>query len=324
MTPKSPMSPYVEEKKFSQLKSMNVPWITIQTSSYKSASSSPSKKNSPRQSNSAPTTPERVFQPFQASKVTFSREEMKMLDPEPEFQEKLRIYRSNSKLLQLQDQNQEREKEMALISPKKQVEPPPKKQIEKSDSFISANFDEEDNFIRQISSEMLVQPQKPRNFELTDDQSIKDLRKSVWRHCHGMINTYDAKKIHAVNGNLNHATIGNSVDLHLTKGQKKVRRAIEDHSSLEDPMKGLSHDDVLTNDQKAEERELMSSMKDTYSGKRLRNYIEENGERPPRFLEDMEFTKNAIVSRPKHKVSSRFKPAKRPKQQIDSNHGTFQ
>lgn len=306
-----------------QLKSMNVPWITIQSKSYKSASSSPSKKNSPRQSNSAPATPERVYKPFPATNITFSREEMKLLDPEPEFRETMKIYRSKSKLLQLQNQVQEKEQEMKQYRETKKAEipiPQPKPMIEKSDSFISVDYDKEDNFIKQLSCETLVKPKNEQIIEPTDDKAIKDLKNSVWRHCREIYNVYENKKVHEINGVLSKQTVGSTVNVKLSKGQRKVQRAIYDHSVQEENI--FEHDQLLTPEELAEEATVQKDMADTYCGKKLRGYIEGKNQKPPRFLEDMEFSKNAYMSKPKQKMSSRFKAAKRPIQQ-NSNHETF-
>lgn len=303
-------------KKKYRVRPKKVTWITILTSHYQSGNVTPARKLSPRLAQTMPVTPERVFRPFTGTNISFNQEEMRLLEPTPEFQETMRLYRSPSILQQLQNNILEREQDKVQIKQEKKEEKKPIKQtIEKSDSFISINLDDDYYYNTDDTPEEVEQPVIEQIFELGEDNSVKYLKNSVWNHCHERDNPYSSMKLRKLNGKIIPTTFGPVIDLVPTQGQRKVRDAIDDNSVEGDSLNGFSKDQILTAQQKIEEKNIQQEMATTYCGHKLRNYIEGNGISAPKFLDDLDFSKSA--ANPKIKVKIPRVPSRNSRQGLN-------
>lgn len=307
---KTPMNKN-EERKRSRKRSKKVEWITLQTKSYKSPITTP-KKLSPRESKPKNTIPEKVFRPFTRTNITFNREEMTMLEPTPEFQETLKLYRSPSKLLQLQNTMLEREQDKILIRQELKEERKPKEKIEKSDSFISINFNDEDEFINAeaLDTDDLNDENGIEKFNPTDESALKYLKISVWACCHELYPDFETKTYNEVNGTMYQSNHKTMISIKPSKGNQKVRKAILDHTEEGDQLNSFAPEQILTPEQRIEEKQIKNDMAETYSGLKLRRFIERNGHIAPSFLGDIDFTKTTAPTKTKPNLPKLAQPKK--------------
>ncbi|EAX95612.1 hypothetical protein TVAG_459610 [Trichomonas vaginalis G3] len=289
----------IEDKKLKNLKSMGLPWITIQTTSFRSSPQTPEKGNERfdirehndkklrRQSNSAPVTPQAMFRPFSSSTVTFDSEEMQIIENRDDYRKHSALRKSPSKLQQLQLQIIEKEKEKErLRQENQQKEEQP--QIPEVDSFISIKFDQEESYLKDVPQEYDDQKKQNEPVYQSDDNTIKDLRISVLKYCNSLKSTIDDKNVQEIKGTINQTRYGTEIRINPSRGRKRVQQAIVDHSIQDDSLDIFSHERILSSEQLEEEKEIRKNIVCTTCGSNLKTFIQQNDIIPPSFLDDVD------------------------------------
>ena len=199
-------------------------------------------------------------------------------------------------------------------------------ELERNDSYISVNMQEEqDSFIRDLSDERLVNTDKgdteasmsyydmsPRSKARQDQLVIEDLKNHIWEFADEQEQERRIREnesdfpITEVHGRFEHTKSGEILDVWPDPGKKKMRRTLEmvnnEYISTEMIKTYLETGKIVSDEfnreqyQKQEDH-LKDEIKDTFSGYKCREYIENQSSRPPKFLEDIEFTKTAITNK---------------------------
>jgi hypothetical protein len=304
-----------EGKKLQTLKYMNVQWITVPPLTVRPLSSSVSMRPSPVLTRKNSFIEEEKMYPFMNSSISFTRSEMKLLARREESSLGTRLYKSPSKLQQLQREAEERELERMQLTKQKKQESPvqvtKQKLIEREDSYISINFDREDEYISDESIEQIVTNDEEKKDVSTAAVTQDDIEKSVWLYANSKQDPDVIKRIVYIDGKITKSDGDVAIDIRPTPGMRKLRRTIAITSPTADTLDSMSLDSIITQQQRQEEQKLNKAITDSYSGSKLREYLDSHQMKAPDFLDNVVYRKLPTRVNAKPKI-----PSKSPRRKI--------
>ena len=284
-----------DEKKKKSLKYLNVPWITIQQTSFKTSSrgltSRPHNSISDYRS-----IHEKTFSPFRNSNTKFTTEEIRIIDNDySDSQNRVKLTRNPSKLIQLQTQQELRNLERSRtknISKETILLTPSTPQISHDDSFISVSSDENefesDDDLKKLSQEFQIEF---INKDYPPDVTINDIKDQIWSYCKKK-KIKKKEHINEIPGQIINSNNSNVFKLNDTKGTKKLKKVISIHSSLEDSNQVFSTS--LKN--KKLEINLQDKLKDCLTVLEYQEFLEKNNLHKSGFIKNIEVNSKSFNS----------------------------
>ena len=199
-------------------------------------------------------------------------------------------------------------------------------ELERNDSYISVNMQEEqETFIRDLSDERLVGGDKgeqevntsyfdmsPRSKARQDQMVIEDLKTHIWEYADEQEQKRRIREaesdfpIMQIDGRIENTRHGQLLDVVPNAGERKMRKTLEmvnNEFISTEMIKNYLETGKIESDEfnqeyyQKQEEHLKDGIKDTFSGYKCREYIENQSVRPPKFLEDIEFTKTATTNK---------------------------
>lgn len=295
------------EKKAPTLKYMNIQWLTIPPLSIRPLSSQVSRRISRVQSPANTFRKEEKVYPFTNSSVSFTKKEMDLLNPPEQEVFGSKLTKSPSKLQQLQSEAEARELEKQHLSKQKKSESPKQfqkqKTLEREDSYISINFNYEDEYINEQSLDNIVTQSDEKKLDNTTPAvTHKDIEKSVWLYANSHKEVDTNNRFVQVDGRLIEDDERVVADIRPSRGMTKLRYAISLASPTGDNLEAMSLDKIKTVQQKQEEDNLKEAVSESYTGSKLRDYLDANQLRAPDFIENIAYRNTQARGLEKQKI----------------------
>lgn len=287
----------LNEQRLAQLRYLNVPWITVQTTSYKS-----SPRFRPGTSPSA--TPRKHQRKVERKRPYFRNSDLSFTELEIDLLRKadcsdgsyVPLARAPSLLQRLKQKQAVAQK--PVVSPVKTKPVEKKQELLRCDSVMSVkeltNEDLEEDIERlqreeedvgELSYEPIVDDH-PMMIDL-GEVTVSDIQKSIRSWCEEQSANTDETTVRPFSGEL---TRKRTAVIRPSRGERKKQRIISESSYTITEMENFNRE-VNTPGRTKRDRDLRRKVKKTYSGYRYRQFADKENCHVPDYLECIDMTK---------------------------------
>ena len=287
----------LNEQRLAQLRYLNVPWITVQTTSYKASPRFRSGCNWPLD------TPRKRQKKAERKRPYFRNSDLAFTELEIDILRKadcsdgsyVPLARAPSLLQRLKQKQATAKKQ--VVSPVKTKPAEKKQELLRCDSVMSVNeltnedLEEDQDKLRREEEDIgdlqyePIVDEHPMMIDL-GEVTVDDIQKSVRAWCHEQSANQDEMTVRPFSGEIKKRT----AVIHPSRGERKKQRIISETSYTISEMENFNKE-INTVGRTKKDRDLRRQVKKTYSGYRYRQYADKRNYYIPDYIESIDMTK---------------------------------